>query len=248
MTTPKVIGEELTSAQQSNLFFNFEENENLWLILLKEYFNTHGEFSESLKEDLINNSMNWQSTVEQITAEGYDDIVNIIQNRTLQWKITLKTLLQDKGHVNILQYYLKFLIGLKTSAGKEIGHRAASKKQINTILSVVSDDALASLDQYNRACEMLGKDHHHNPSTKAFYSNMQSDAHETLAALIGIIFLFKNISKNEDVEKLQDFIRKNLIMPLRTKEKVTEGRENEVIRKKIRNYEKLLSAVEINFS
>jgi hypothetical protein len=56
MCAHKVITKDLTTKERSFLSFNFEEDPDLWLILLAEHFATHGKSIDDLK---IGISMKW---------------------------------------------------------------------------------------------------------------------------------------------------------------------------------------------
>lgn len=251
------LGEKLTQKQQAELIFGFEEDTDLWLVLFSEYVASQGKSSEELKGMLLNKTDEWKKRVAETKESGFKDLKALACDHIVQWNFRLRQLLQDAGHENILSFYLRSLVSLKTRRVRDVGYRAQTQKQINGILSAIANDAFSALDRYNRATEYIetGLTSGGEPLTdegKVFYDALRNEMVTHIAALIAVLLLFKGARSQDDIENLQNFISQNLVSPLEAKASALTAEEDSQTKDRLSErifvYEKLRGAVEISFA
>lgn len=250
----EIIGVNLTKKEQAELVFNFEEDNDLWLVFLSQYINTQGQDSEKLKKALLDNSDEWKKIVNRVKQTKFEDLKALVCEKIVQWNFRVRQLLLDEGQINIFKFYLRALVSLKSKKITEVGYRAKTKKQFNSIIAAIASDAYTTLEQYIRISGYLttGKTSKGEDLTeegKTFYNQLYNEDLAHVAALVAIILLFKGASCENDIINLQNFIRQNLIHPLEAKVLITKDNdEKDRIRSRLISYRKLVFAVEISFA
>ncbi|MBI9043857.1 MAG: hypothetical protein JEZ06_05185 [Anaerolineaceae bacterium] len=241
----------IPAKQEAGLAFQFEEDVDLWLVLLSRYIETKGKTSEDLIRGLIENSAAFQKLTEEVKNKGYDDLIVLSRDRTLQWNMQLRKMLSDPAHAFIMRFYFKNIIALKTKKGAQIGARGQLQKKINEILSHFGNEAYTSLENYIEATRTLitgktpsGNDLNENIQT--YIVSKQNDNLKHICLMLTLILGFKFAKKYDDIQKLQDFIRNQMIKPLEATVIFSKLNGNDT-RTKIKSYYKLIEAIDITF-
>ncbi|NPV86792.1 MAG: hypothetical protein HPY45_12375 [Anaerolineae bacterium] len=242
----------LDSKQEANLAFNFEQDSDLWPVLLSNHFCSHGTLLEELKRGILEDTQEWQKLVSETKKKGFADIKTIALEKSVQWNMRFRQLLQDPVHVQILKVYLRSVIALKMKRIADFGARAQTKQKINNILSFVGNEAYAYLDRYADItnCLCTGKTPsggNMTPALRVFYESRQAEQAKKVAAMVAIIIVFKGANSLEDTRKLQNFIDYNLIAPLEALANSEDKNEAKQNKEKLEAYRKLRAAVEITF-
>lgn len=250
MSENKVFGEELTSKQRSLLSFNFEEEPDLWWILLAEHFDTQGETINDLKIGIINETDKWKDIVQSRKRDGFGDLKSIASDRVVYWNIRISQMLNDPGHVTIMGFYLRCLVQLKIKKGKFMGRRADVQKKINSVVSYMGNEAYKYLEKFSDASKLLatGKTPTGQEITdilRAFNETKKIDNERLVSAFLAIIVQFTELQNAEDVLVLQKYIERYIIAPLNAKLKNATEYEINSINQNIENYTKLMHTVEM---
>jgi len=271
MSTVSELGFILTQKQKVTISYALEQDTDLWLVLLSEHLNSHGEKSEMLKAGLIDDTEGWKQLVAEVKQKGFRGLEILAIEKNTDWNLGIERLLSDAGHVNLLNLYLRSLASQKIKKVADIGSRAQLHKQINAIMAAVANDALTALDRYSEAKVSLasgktpaGKEF--SKILRLFYEENKTENLKQIASMIGVIILLKSARGPRDVKQLQVFIQAHLLNPL--EQKTTELKQRlgsstvqadylagEEIKQTLKTigdrkvfYRKLLRAVEINFA
>jgi hypothetical protein len=239
---------ELTREQEARLVNTLEQDPEAWLVLLTLYISSEGKETEDIKQGLLDNTEKWQSLARDVKHWGFGDLADLARDQTPQWNAWLGQLLGDPGHANLLSFYLKSLITLKTKRVTDVGPRARTRERIYAVQAALANDALASLDKYRRAAQALASGKPLTPQARAYYEAAQVENALQVAALLGASVQFVEAKAAGDIRQLQNFIQLNLIEPLESKVPALTGADKKQTIEKAAGYRRLLQAVEINFA
>jgi hypothetical protein len=242
-----MTGTELTREQEARLVNTLEQDPDLWLVLLTLYITSEAKESEELKLGLLENTDKWQSLARDVKHWGFGDLADLARHRTSQWNAWFWYLLGDVGHVNLLSFYLRSLISLKTKRVTDIGPRAEVRQRINGGLTTVANDALASLERFRHAADMLGSGKPITAQARAYYEAAQMENVLQIAALLGVRVQLGEAKQTDDIRQLQHFIRRSLVEPLEARAATLTGADKKQAPDKAASFHRLVQAVEINF-
>ncbi|GEM_PF-2832614 len=247
-------GVRMTKQQENILAYNLDEEPDLWLILFFGYIVSGGKKSEELKKALIDDSEEWKQFVQEVKSNDLLQTLTVVaRDRLTRWNIIIKNLLSDQGHSRLFRMYLQALMAQKIKKVVGFGGRAQLKKQMNTILAVIAGNVLANLDKYDEAAQRLasGKNPDGSPLTETqikFYEPSKVENLKQIALLLAVIVIFRNATCADDIKKLQEFIRVNLIAPLKLEaDAMPSGYEKMQVNKRIEGYMQLIKTVDISF-
>jgi hypothetical protein len=184
---------------------------------------------------------------------GKKDLQEIIINKTDVWGKRIQILLNRPAQTTLLILYFKNLVLLKHKRVNDIGTRAQTRQRINSITSVMGDDALSTLEVYLYAINHLGKiigiqDQSKLQNAQIYYQSRIQESSIQIVLILGAIFLFRNARSSEDVHQLQEFIEHRLIKAIARKlVTTTDAYDRKSLQEKINSYKQLIKAVEINF-
>ena len=243
----------LTQKQRATLLYSFEEDSDLWMVLLLLYIESQGEQAEVLRLGIANDTDEWKKMVAGVKNRGFGELHKLAVERIALWNIRIKQLLSEAGHLEILISYLRALISLKNQRVAYVGARADTQRQINSIISSLANNVYVALDKYERATEFVvtgktsaGEDI--PEESRLFYEMMQNEALSHIGSLLAVLLIFKGASCTEDVENLKEFIETVIVAPLETTlSSLMDLEERERLRGRLSGYYKLIRAVEINF-
>jgi hypothetical protein len=253
VTEASLTGSNLSSKQEAELLYYYDEDPDLWLYLLIEYFRSGKEQSERLKGGLLANTPEWQGLLALSKERGLGDLRETAITKQLQWTLKLQQLLMDEGHINLLSFYLRSLINLKNKKVAAIGNRGKTAHQINSIISYLANSMYAFLDRYREAQTRLnsgkspgGADL--SQAAKAYYETSRGENLREITGLLGLLVIFKGAKSTEDVENVKKYLQANLVKPLEIRLKTAGTTEEKIeIQGKITNFNKLLQLMDIQF-
>ncbi len=247
-------GMTMSKSQEANLAFNLDEDTDLWPALLAGFIASNGEKSEELKYGFVNNTEAWTTFYNEVKEK---DMINamapIARDKLIRWSIIIKNVLADLGHTRLFRMYLQALMAQKIKKIVGVGGRANLKKQINAILAVIASNMMANLDKYEEAqlCLTTGraKDGSALSDTlKKFYEPSRTENLKQITLLLGVIIIFRAAASADDIKRLQDFIRINLIAPLKSEaDAMPTGYDKTQANKRIEGYMQLIKTVDISF-
>lgn len=247
-------GMTMSKSQEANLAFNLDEDTDLWPAMLTGFIASNGEKSEELKYGFVNNSEAWAAFYNEVKEK---DMINamapIARDKLIRWSIIIKNVLADLGHTRLFRMYLQALMAQKIKKIVGVGGRANLKKQINAILAVIASNMMANLDKYEEAqmCLTTGraKDGSALSDTlKKFYDPSRAENLKQITLLLGVIIIFRAAANADDIKRLQDFIRINLIAPLKSEaDAMPTGYDKTQANKRIEGYMQLIKTVDISF-
>ena len=246
------IGAFLTSKQVSNISYNFEQDTDLWPVLLSEYLSSQGKNSEALKSALVEDSPEWHQTVDRVKQVGFTSMMEYIKTKNAAWNVHLRHLLTDEGHMHLLRIYLRALVAQRAKRVADVGARAQTRQRINVTLAFLGNEAFISLNRLEIATEFVrtektegGKDL--GIDSFLFYTNMKTENQLQIANMIAMIILLKYATCTEDIEVLKTFIKKTAIRPIEHRLDALADRDKEQARHRLDLYYRLLEAVDIHF-
>jgi hypothetical protein len=242
-----MVNMELTREQEAQLVYTLEQDPDQWLVLLTLHIASQGRDSQDLRQGLLENTEKWQSLTRDVKNWGFGDLVDRACGQTPQWNAQISQLLGDPGQANLLSFYLKSLIAFKTRRVTDVGARAQTRQRIYTVLAAIANDALASLEKFRHAAEMLSSGKPLTPQARAYYEAAHLESASQIAALLGVSVQLREAKQASDVRQLKQFIQHNLLNPAEAKIPVLTGADKKQALEKAASYRRLMQAVEINF-
>lgn len=244
-------GLNLTSQQEAGLGFAFDQDPDLWLILLSHLVNVEGA-AEALKRGVVENSPVWQEVLRAGKEKGLGALKELACKQPTRWNETLLQLLQDPGQVELLLFYLRTLVGLRTKRVPQPAPRIRPQQHINQLISSLANRAYADLEHYAEAARRLesGKTASGlSLSAKAseYYRTSYENHFKQVSSLLAIILIFKTASSGADVEGLRTFIQRSIIRPLEVKVVLLRGEEKMEQTAILENYYHLLKDINLAF-
>ncbi len=245
----------LTPKQEAAFVYEQEQDPDWWPALLCQHVSAHGDKLAALKAAILENPAAWKAVVAEAKASGMGTVRTLASEKPAQWNVRIKLLLADPLHARLLEFYLKSLVLLKTKRISDVGARAQTRQQINTILAVIANEMLGALDKLTKATAYLSTGTTAGgrvlpPESYAFYETLQKENATLVTNLLAVIFLFKDAQSTADIRQLQAYIKANLIKPLEIKTGMltdTAAQDYKSQREKLWLYQKLLRTVEISF-
>lgn len=247
-------GTTINKTLEANLAFNLDEDIDLWPAMLAGFIASNGEKSEELKYGLVNNTEAWQAFYNEVKDK---DMINamapIARDKLIRWSIIIKNVLADLGHIRLFRMYLQAVMAQKIKKIVGVGGRANLKKQTNAILAVIASNMMANLDKYEEAQMCLSTGRAKDGSAlsdtlKKFYEPSRTENLKQITLLLAVIIIFRAASNADDIKRLQDFIRINLIAPLKTEaDAMPTGYDKTQANKRIEGYMQLIKTVDISF-
>ncbi len=247
-------GANLTKQVETTLAFILDEDTDIWPAMLAAYVVSNGEKNEELKYALINDTSEWKAIYAEMKEK---DLLNglaiIARDKLIRWNIIIKNLLFDQGQTHLFRMYLQSLMAQKIKKIPSLGAKAQLRKQTNAILAVIAGNMLSNLDKYEEAhvCLTTGraKDGSALSDTlKKFYEPSRTENLKQITLLLAVIIIFRAASSGDDIKKLQDFIRTNLIVPLKAEaDSMPSGYDKTQANKRVEGYMQLLKTVDISF-
>ena len=244
----------LNKTQEANLAFNLDEDTDLWPAMLAGFIASNGEKSEELKYGIINDTDAWKAFYAEAKEQ---DMINamapIARDKLIRWSIIVKNVLSDLGHTRLFRIYLQALMAQKIKKVVGFGGRANLKRQLNTIQAVIASNMMANLDKFEEAQLCLSTGRAKDGSVlsdtlKKFYEPSRTENLKQITLLMGVIIIFRAAASADDVKRLQDFIRVNLIAPLKSEaDAMPTGYDKTQANKRIEGYMQLIKTVDISF-
>jgi hypothetical protein len=238
---------ELTREQEAQLVYTLEQDPDQWLVLLTLYVASQGKESEELKLGLLENTEKWQSLTRDVKNWGFGDLVDLACLQTSHWNTQISRLLADPSQANLLSFYLKSLIAFKTRRVADVGTRAQARQRIYAVLAAIANDALASLEKFRHAAEMLGSGKPITAQARAYYEAALLENASLVAALLGVGVQLREAKQASDIRQLKQFIQHHLLEPTEAKIPSLTGADKKQTLEKAAGYHRLMQAVEINF-
>ncbi|MBP7692086.1 MAG: hypothetical protein KA764_09225 [Anaerolineales bacterium] len=244
------VGATLTQKQEATLAYTFENDPDEWLVLLAAFIEGRGADSETLKASLLAGDDAWRARVAAAKAQGFEALAGLITERLAMWNLRVRQLLGDAGHTNLLRFYLNALIMLKTAKVKEFGPRGEIKRQMNVSLAQLANEAYATLERYGRAVEIMARGataggQALSPEARAIYTARVQESGSHVAALLGAIVLFRQTGTPAASQRLRQFVREQLIVPLEMRARTLPLAEQKPVRDHITAYNALLLAADV---
>ncbi len=247
-------GTVMTKQEETILAYNLDEDPEWWFALLFGYIATSGKKSEELKLGMITNSDAWKLyTAEFKGINPIHSLSIIARDKLTRWNIVIKNILADPGHAKLFRMYLQALMSQKLKKVVGFGGRAQLQKQMNIILAVISGNVLANLDKYDESqkCLTSGKASDGSPlsdTLRKFYEPSKTENLRQITLLMAVVIIFKAASCGDDIKKLQDFIRANLVTPMKAEaESLPTGYDKTQANKRLEGYMQLIKTVDISF-
>lgn len=246
------VASSLTSKQISNISFNFEQDTDLWVVMVSEYIKAQGKNSEKLKAAILDETPEWQHIVKNEKQNNFLDLRNFIINKSTQWNVHIRHLLSDAGHINLLRMYLRALVAQRVKKVADVGGRAKTRQQINLTVAFLGNEAYICLNRLEIASEFVstGKTEGGNDlgsESILYYTNFKSENQLQIANMLAMVILVKYSTCSEDVDILKDYIRRTAIRPIEYRLDALDRSDKEQARHRLDLYYRLLEAVDIHF-
>ena len=245
----------LTPKQEAAFVYHQEQDLDWWPVLLCQHLCSRGDTLAALKASILGDSGEWELAVAQAKAGGLGAVRKLASEKAAQWGSRVKLLLADPIHVQLLELYLKSVVLLKSKRVADVGGRAQTRQQVNTILAGIANKALTGLDRFVKASAyqssgITAGGRVLTPEAHTFYETMYKENAALVTNLLAVVFLLREAQCAADIRQLQDYIKINLIKPLEIKTGMlmdTTSPDYKSQREKVWLYQKLLRMVEISF-
>ena len=245
-----VTGATLTSAQETSILSRMDQDEALWLVFFMTCIRSQANQLDALKTRFIDATPQWQEEAKKIKQEGFGDLRQLINEKTLQWNIRVKQLLADAGMLTFFKVYLRSLAALRSKKLNTSDPTANARKQINTVLSQLADNISLCLDPYQDMVRCLernqtpgGKDL--TDVSRSYYQSRQNEYFNLISTYLALVVLLKTAATSEDLVRCQDLARRNLVKPLEIKIDNLDKNDKKEAWNKLDNYSKLIRSMDI---
>lgn len=247
------FGSSISISQENAILASFEQDDALWMVLFLRFLRAKCEDTTEIKTGLIELNPTWLAEAKRQKQEGFEEVRKMCSDKPLQWSLRVKRMLQDADFANLFQLYLRALSNLRMRKINAADADANQQRQINLILSSLGGELLSLLDPYmetmrcvNRNLTPGGKDL--TDVSRNYYHNKQADLLNQISTYLAVIFLIKGLSGQNDLNRCQDVMRRNLIKPLEVKVEGLKGSDKKEAWGKLDAYYKMLWSMDIQFS
>lgn len=242
----------ITKKQEAGLAYNFDQDPDLWLVLISSYIDNEGVDTNALKKGIIEESESWKVIVKQTKQRGFEGLKDMACDRQVRWRMALNKVLEDDDQIQILKIYLRSLIALKLKK-VNLAFGGAVKVKINQVLSFVANDAFYYLAHWDEVRGYLKSGKTESGSLteemRQFYQQQLNEYAQPLFSLISILVVFKSAKTGNDIQRVQRYINDKLIKTLEVRMYSMDRNSDsyKTLVKKLKSYQGLYQAVEIRF-